>query len=102
MRAALQNQLADVRLDRLGVDALLPDPRDEHRRRHLARPEAGDLDPVGEVVRRVLDRVVDVAGGNLDRQPDAIAVELLELGLHRRAIESERVACRSRSTLAGR
>ena len=44
----------------------------------------------------MLDRVVDVVGGNLDRQADAVTVELLDLCLHRRAIESERVA-RSRA-----
>ena len=103
MRAALQNQLADVRLDRLRVEALLPDPREQHLRGTLPGAEAGHLDPVGEIVRRVLDRVLDLAGGHLDRQADAIAVELLELGLHRRAIESERSrpAARGR-TLAGR
>ena len=87
--AALQNQRADVRLDRLGVDALLADLRDEHRHRHLAGPEAGDADALGEIVRRVLDRVVDVVGRDLDRQARAVSVELLELRLHGRAIESE-------------
>ena len=56
----------------------------------MPRAEAGDLDPVGEIVRRVLDRVLDLAGRNLYRQAGAITVELFDLGLHRRAIESER------------
>ena len=36
--------------------------------------------------------------GNLDRQADAVSVELLDLCLHRRAIESERVERRARGT----
>ncbi len=37
----------------------------------------------GEVVRRVLDGVVHVVRGDLDRQPDPVVVELLDLCRHR-------------------
>ena len=77
-----------MRLDRLGEEALLADPLDEHLPRHLPGAEAGHLDPVGEVVRGVLDGVVHLARRHLDGQTNAILPELLELGLHRRAIES--------------
>ena len=69
----------------------MPIRGEQHLLRDVAGAEAGNLDPVGEVVRRVLDRVLHLARRDLDRQADAVAVELLELGLHRRAIESERV-----------
>ena len=39
----------------------------------------------------MVDRVLDVVRGDLDRQADAVSVELLDLCLHRRAIESERL-----------
>jgi hypothetical protein len=71
-----------VRLDRLGVDALLADAGDEHLRGNLAGAEAGHLHARGEVARRVCDGVLYVFRGHLDRQPDAIAVELLDLRLH--------------------
>ena len=35
----------------------------------------------GEVVRRVLDGVVDVVRRDLDGQPDPVSGELLDLGL---------------------
>ena len=41
-----------------------------------------------EIVGRVLNCVVDLARGHLDGEADAVALELLELGLHRRGIES--------------
>ena len=39
----------------------------------------------------MVDRVLHVVRGNLDRQADAVSVELLDQCLHRRAIESERL-----------
>src|SRR5262249_60517674 len=88
---------ADVGLDRLRVDPLLADAREQDRRRDLPLAEPRHLDTSGEVARRVCDGVVDVLGGHLDLEPDTIAVELLDLRLHLAAIESERV----RLALAG-
>ena len=68
---------ADVAVDRLGVDPVLPEPRDEDLRRDLPLAEAGDLDALREVGHRVLDRVLDLRGGDLDRQADAVLAELL-------------------------
>ena len=68
----------------------------EHLARHLPGAEAGHPDPVGEVVRRVLDGVVHLARGHLDGQTNAVTLELLELGLHRRAIESGTSGSRAR------
>ena len=87
----------DVRLDRLGVEALLADPRD-------AAPPAGPCPArnPGILTRSARSWVAcataccDLAGRYLDGQPDAVAVEPLELGLHRRAIESEQVGLRAR------
>ncbi len=76
--------------DRLRVDALLPDAREQDLLRDVPRAEAGDLDSVGEIVRCMLDRVLNLAGRHLYRQAGAVTVELFDLGLHRRAIESER------------
>src|SRR5579885_944 len=74
--------VADVRVDGLAVDAPAADLRDEHLRRHLALAEARHLHVRGQVARRVLDRVVDVVGRDLDRQPDPVALELLHLSFH--------------------
>ena len=73
---------ADVRLDRLDPDPVLADLRDEHRRRHLPLAEAGDLDRLGEVVRRVLDRVLELVRRHVHRQADAILAELFHLRRH--------------------
>ena len=64
---------ADVAVDRLGVDALLAEPLQQHRDRHLARPEAGNLDRRREVGGGVLDRVVDVVRRHVHRQADGVA-----------------------------
>ena len=69
-------------LDRLGHQALAADLLHEHLLRHLALAEAGDLDALGEVGRRVLDRVVHVVRRHLHRQPNAVFREFLDLGLH--------------------
>jgi hypothetical protein len=71
-----------VRLDRLRVEALLADAFYEHRRRHFAGTKAGDLHALRQVVRGMLDRMLEVVGGNLDGQSHAIVVELLDLSLH--------------------
>ena len=92
---------ADVRLDRLGVDALLADLRDEHRCRHLAGPEAGDLDALCEIVGRVCDRVVDVVGRNLDRQACTVSVQLLELRLHGEPLNQSAPGWGARARRAG-
>src|SRR5262249_21431999 len=74
--------------DGLRVDPVAADPLHEHLARNLPRPEPRDPYALGEVARRMLDGVMDLARGHLDRQPDAVALEPLELGLHRRGIES--------------
>ena len=43
----------------------------------------GILTLLGEVGRRVLDRVLDVVPRDLDRQPDAVLRELLDRGRRR-------------------
>ena len=73
---------ADVAVDGLREDPLLAEPLHEDRDRHLAGAEAGDLDGAREVGRGVLHRVVHVVRGDVDRQPDAIPLELLDPGLH--------------------
>lgn len=50
----------------------------------------------------MLDRVLNLAGGNFDRQANTISVELLDLSLHRRIIESEEVVVASRRPEPGR
>jgi hypothetical protein len=77
-----------VAVDGLGVDALLAEPLDEDGRRHLAGPEARDLDGAREVGRRMLDGVVHVMGGNIHGEADAIFAELFDLCLHP-AIQAE-------------
>ena len=69
---------ADVALDRLAVDPLAAEARDEHLHRHLALAEAGDLDGLGEIGGGVVDRVLDVVPRDVDRQADAVALELLD------------------------
>ena len=80
----------DVLLDRLRVDALHADAREQHLLRDMPGAESRNLDPVCKILRRVLDRVLYLTGRDLYGQAGAVPVELLELGLHRRAIESER------------
>jgi hypothetical protein len=75
-------------VDGLGEDPLPAETLHQHRPRHLAGPEAGDLDRRGEVGRGVLDGVVDVVARDVDRQPDGISAELLDLRLHP-AIQAE-------------
>ena len=58
--------------------------------RHLALAEAGDLDALGEVGGRVLDGVVDVRAGDIDREPDLVLRQLLDLGAHQ-AIKANHV-----------
>ncbi len=82
----------DVAVDGLGVDALLAEPLDEDRRRHLARPEAGDLDGARQVGGRMLDRVVHVVRRNVHREANAILAELFDPCRHQ-AIQAE--VCRA-------
>src|SRR5204862_4544453 len=77
---------ADVALHRLGVQALLADPLDQERHRHLALAEAGDPDAGGEIVGGMLDRVVDVVRRHLDGELDLVVADLLHDICHRRAI----------------
>src|SRR6266508_4582989 len=69
-------------LDRLGVQPLLADPRDEHRHWHLSPAEARDLDAGREVGGSVLDGVVDVCARHVHREPDLVVRELLDLHRH--------------------
>ena len=82
LRRGVPEPAADVALDRLGHQALLADPLQEHLPRHLALAEAGDLDALREVGGGVLDGVVDVVRRHLDGQPDAVLGQLFDLGLH--------------------
>ena len=81
-RGGVPEPAADVALDRLGHEPVLADALQQHLPRHLALAEARDLDALREIVGRVLDGVVDVVRRHLDRQPDAIVRQLLDLGLH--------------------
>ena len=94
-RRGVPEPAGDVAVDRLGVDPLLAEPLDEDRLRHLALAETGDLDGGGEVVRRVLDRVVHVVRRDVDRQPNRVVLELFDGGRHP-AIQAEGVWPRSR------
>ena len=69
---------ADVALDRLGVETLLPDALDQDRPRHLALAEARDARRRGEVVGCVLDGVVHVVRRHLDRELDLVVCELFD------------------------
>ena len=73
---------ADVAVDGLGVEALLADPGQQHRPRHLPFPKTGDLDRLREIRRRVLHRVLEVVRRHVHRQADAVPVELLDLCSH--------------------
>ena len=73
---------ADMALDRLRVDAVLADARDEHGHRHLALAEAGDLQGRGQIGRRVLDRVTHVRARHVDAEADLVGPELLDTRLH--------------------
>ena len=79
---------ADVAVDRFRVDALLPDARYEDGKRHLPPPETGNLDALCEVVRRVLDRVLEVVWSHVDRHANAVLSQFLDRRSHA-AIESE-------------
>ena len=80
--AAFQNQPPMWLSIASAIEPLPADLLHEHLARHLSLAEAGDLDALGEVGRRVLDRVVDVVRRHLHRESDAILGELLDLGLH--------------------
>jgi len=71
-----------VTLHRLGRDPIATDLLHEHLMRDLALAEAGDLDALGEVGRGVLDGVVDVRFRDIDREPDLVVRQLLDLGAH--------------------
>ena len=64
---------ADVAVDRLGHDPLLAEPLGQDRYRHLALPEAGDLDRLRQVGGGMLDRVVDVVRRDVDLEADRVA-----------------------------
>jgi hypothetical protein len=72
----------DVALDRLVVEAFLADPGHEDGHRHLPLAEAGNLHALGQVGGRVLDGVMDVRLGDVDRQPDLVVRQLFDLGAH--------------------
>ena len=100
---------ADVAVDRLGHDPLLAEPLGQDRHRHLARPEARDLDRLREIGGRVLDRVVDVVRRHLHLQADRVAAELLDLRRHRviqaeaaRAESSSRASSATRCSISSR
>jgi hypothetical protein len=52
--------------------------RDEDGLRDLPLAEAGDLDALGEVRHRVLDRVLHLRRRDLDGQADAVLAELFD------------------------
>ena len=87
-RGRVPEPAADVALDRLGHQPLAADALQQHLPRHLPLAEARHLDALREIVGSVLDGVVDVVRRHLDRQPDAILRQLLDLGLH--AVHSSR------------
>ena len=78
--AAFQNQPPMWDFDGLDPEPIAADVREEHLARHLALAEAGDLDDLGEIVRGVLDRVLELVRRDVDREADAVAAELLHLG----------------------
>ena len=88
-RGGVHEPAADVALDRLGEDALAADPGLEHLRSDLALAEARHLDRLGEIVCRVLDRVLEVGLRNVDRQPDLVVGKLFDLRRHS-AIQAKR------------
>jgi len=69
---------ADVALDRLAVQALPADALDQQRHRHLPFAEAWNPCRGGEVVGGVLDGVVDVVRRNLDRELDLVVSDLFD------------------------
>ena len=71
-------------VDRLLVETVLADALHEERPRHLPLAEARDARGLREVVRRVLDGVMHVVRGNLDREADLVVRELFDLGSHKR------------------
>jgi hypothetical protein len=71
-----------VGLDRLGHQPLAADALEQHLSRHLPLAEARHLDALRQVVGCVLDGVVDVMRRHLDREPDTILRQLLDLRLH--------------------
>ena len=80
---AFQNQPRDVALDRLRVEALLADAADTSTGiGTLPLRKPGNLDARGEVGGRVLDGVVDVRARNVDREPDLVVRQLLDLRRH--------------------
>ena len=87
LRSRVPEPAADVALDRLGVETLLADALLEHRQRHLALAEARNLDAVGEVGCGVVDGVLDVGAGHVDRQANLAVTELFDLRLHARPLE---------------
>ena len=87
-RRGVPEPAADVALDRLGHQPLSADPLQQHLARHLPFAEARNLHARREIVGRVLDGVMHVVRRNLDRQPDAVLRQLLDLRLH--AVHSSR------------
>jgi hypothetical protein len=71
-----------VALDRLGHEPLAADALQQHLARHPPLAEARHLDALREIVGGVLDCVMHVVRRNLDRQPDTVLRQLLDLGLH--------------------
>ena len=72
----------DVAVDRLRVQTLLADPRDEHLHRHLPLAEPRHLRARGEVGGCVLDRVLDVVTRDVDRQANLVLGQLLDAHGH--------------------
>jgi len=68
--------VGDMRLDRLGVQPLLADPRDEHLGRHLAGAETGNLGVLPVVGSDFAKSRSDFIGGHVDDQlTSAIGIE---------------------------
>ena len=77
--AAFQNH-PPYATDRLDPEPVAADVREQDLARHLALAEARDLDGALEIGRGVLHGVLELVGRDVDREADAVAAELLDLG----------------------
>ena len=76
----LRVPLAERALEHLLHDGVAADALDDHLGRRLAGAEPGDADVPPELADRPLHALLDLVLGDLDVQPDAVLLEVHDLG----------------------
>jgi hypothetical protein len=75
-------QVGDRVVDGLAEHHVPADPPVDHRRRHAARPEAGDADLPADLAVGLVEAGLQLVERYLDAQPDSGRAQLFDVSLH--------------------